>query len=1116
MKKYWLPTVILSLFTCFLLALTVSGQDTLPHQPDFLAIQWERERKILEAYDKGTYTLDKPFVVINPYDNAPLSALILFSSQEKAWVRLWVGEELAQDFPSKNLFHQIPVVGLGKDTPVILELFYDDGTTEKTTLSLTAHDLPQDFVNSTETGFSAPLYPQYNDENGQVLWALNWTSTGVFHRLSNGNLALGTHNGLGFYEMDLLGKVYQVYYGDNLLGSSFAELSSGDFLLSSAQISGGGNRLVELDRDTGEITLDWDLDLMFQEQLSAHFTLLDFSYEESQQALTLYGQEQTAQISYPAGQLQWLDYLPLPTDPTDSLYPDFWEGELLTIQGQNMAYNQREVQQQEANFTPWEGMMGEESPDFWGEFSLYTNENRQTLDIFGDYPPDVTDFYLLLWGEDLWAMPIDLQGEENFSLALGYEDLSQALPLGEYALYFWWNTYEGSHYYNTTYHYDLRQHRQYIHQDDLLLSQSQRAQEIAHLIAQGRQEILLTEEAEENSPQTEETALPSWAYTLAEPLVILDPYHSAPLTALLALTTEERGSMEITIQPKTSQDEALRQKFSTITQDHVLPIYGLYPDHDNVLSLTFTNELGESQTQDIIITTDPLPSYLQEGELLLGDNLTTKIPPNEEMSTVLGGFAPEEILTTPQEINWDTAMIFVDGSSAYDHQGNIRWYTTNASDSPLFPLNNGNFLRFNSKPYGDSPYPLTAYDHEIYSGFYEMDLLGRVYQEYIFNGVCQQIVERSNGDFFLLGTSPQGADLLCHYDRETGTLLEQWQLSDYLEESQNSFSATIENHYQSQTAEVTLHQNASAWEIQEDWFHLSDLILDDNLLYLSGKYQNTVLCFDWQNGELLWENTLGSLGSPLSLSPTGENLFLLASDQETTTISLYQEEQWLVQQEFSYGATHGSLDILENEVFFLYLAREDSAMIMASKEGENPFVLRLPTTGKSAQALPLYLTQGHKHNLSYESQRIGENTETPYITRALPQVAENLPITVDFAVDQGDRIACALNFPQNGYETQYVVLVGEEESRFYPVTGGETLYLHKAGLATGDYQLGAIARDTEGEEHYSLSPLYVFVDNQVPLPSDATVTREETTTAPQFWWLCTLPLAMLFWRKKKS
>ena len=64
-------------------------------------------------------------------------------------------------------------------------------------------------------------------------------------------------------------------------------------------------------------------------------------------------------------------------------------------------------------------------------------------------------------------------------------------------------------------------------------------------------------------------------YTFSSPLVIQNPYGTAPLTALVIFDTPEKTKISIHI-PGKSPEAAVDFTFSTYQTHHEIPVYGLY------------------------------------------------------------------------------------------------------------------------------------------------------------------------------------------------------------------------------------------------------------------------------------------------------------------------------------------------------------------------------------------------------------------------------------------------------------------------------------------------------------------------------------------------------------
>ncbi len=72
-------------------------------------------------------------------------------------------------------------------------------------------------------------------------------------------------------------------------------------------------------------------------------------------------------------------------------------------------------------------------------------------------------------------------------------------------------------------------------------------------------------------------------YTIENPKVILNPYGNSPLTALIIFETSDLTSPTVTIKGK-DKNTTITHTF-TPSKIHILPIYGLYADTNNEISI---------------------------------------------------------------------------------------------------------------------------------------------------------------------------------------------------------------------------------------------------------------------------------------------------------------------------------------------------------------------------------------------------------------------------------------------------------------------------------------------------------------------------------------------------
>ncbi|MGN1063433.1 MAG: aryl-sulfate sulfotransferase N-terminal domain-containing protein, partial [Alphaproteobacteria bacterium] len=99
--------------------------------------------EIESEYGQLEYTFKNPYVKLNPYTRAPLSALIKFPTEQPAEVTLTIfgikpAEDIVHTFKGFKTQHEIPVIGLyaNHQNQIKLTARYQTGKTEETNISI--------------------------------------------------------------------------------------------------------------------------------------------------------------------------------------------------------------------------------------------------------------------------------------------------------------------------------------------------------------------------------------------------------------------------------------------------------------------------------------------------------------------------------------------------------------------------------------------------------------------------------------------------------------------------------------------------------------------------------------------------------------------------------------------------------------------------------------------------------------------------------------------------------------------------------------------------------------------------------------------------------------------
>lgn len=295
-----------------------------------------------------------------------------------------------------------------------------------------------------------------------------------------------------------------------------------------------------------------------------------------------------------------------------------------------------------------------------------------------------------------------------------------------------------------------------------------------------------------------ERAISAKGHTIDDPLVVVDPYNASPLTAVIAFETEHLESPTVHIpgkDDKTSIDFTFK-----LGSKHVLPIYGLYPDTDNQVTVSF----GDTE-KVITIHTQPLPENIALA--------TVKTAERDSLNNDWYFFTPSS--------NGYTA--------AYDINGDVRWYLTNYALWDNTRLQNGNIL-VSTERLLNTPYYMT--------GLYEIDLLGKIHAEYSLpGGYHHDYFEMENGNFLIATDNFDSAndtveDYIIEMERKTGNIIKKFNLKDVL---------------------PTANTGNENWS-SDDWFHNNSVWYDKktNSVILSGRHADAVIALNYDNGDLRW------------------------------------------------------------------------------------------------------------------------------------------------------------------------------------------------------------------------------------------------------------------------
>ena len=297
-----------------------------------------------------------------------------------------------------------------------------------------------------------------------------------------------------------------------------------------------------------------------------------------------------------------------------------------------------------------------------------------------------------------------------------------------------------------------------------------------------------------------ESEIKTTGFTINNPNIILNPYGNSPLSALIIFETNSKVSPKVTISGK-DKHTTFTNTFNSTTKHH-LPIYGLYPDATNIVTIEY-QENDQKIKKEFKIKTEKLPD-----DFILPTNIKAN---KDKLSNELYFFSPSSKGYT----------------CAYDINGDVRWYLTINALWKIDRLNNGHLLVSTERPI-NAPYYMT--------GLYEIDLLGKIYTEYsLEGGYHHDYYEMENGNLLIASDDFSGGtveDVIVELERDTGNIIKTFDLKNILKQTDGK---------------------SDSWT-EYDWFHNNSVWYDKktNSITLSGRHQDAVINIDYETGKLNW------------------------------------------------------------------------------------------------------------------------------------------------------------------------------------------------------------------------------------------------------------------------
>ncbi len=282
--------------------------------------------------------------------------------------------------------------------------------------------------------------------------------------------------------------------------------------------------------------------------------------------------------------------------------------------------------------------------------------------------------------------------------------------------------------------------------------------------------------------------------------ITLNPSGFVPLAAEIALTTKEPVQVEVFVPGRRSTLGDVTHRFPEVATSHVLPVLGLYPSTDNLVTLRFFDDAGASLGEVTrTITTDPLIAGMP----------TTTVEVNRPghkpgMSLVsYFGFTGDFLPMTPVVVDLEGAVRWFADFGEHPFLHNLFY------DAGVERLANGDLY------FGDGN------SQRLVS----IDMLGNVTGEWPIPGYGfhHNVLEMAPGGNLLATVNKHGLatieDHILEVDRTSANIVQEWDLRESLDRTRRTWTFNT-----------------------RDWFHANGLAYDEaaDAIIVSGRVQGVV------------------------------------------------------------------------------------------------------------------------------------------------------------------------------------------------------------------------------------------------------------------------------------
>lgn len=304
--------------------------------------QYAAEREMLQKYQQRPYSMQQPYIRLNPYLIAPLTAIVMFHTEQPVSITATIqGKKEDANIVLKfaeTTEHVLELIGLYENMENHVTLLSSMGDTSQIVVQTTSSpvELLLPAIESCEPSiwnnqlvFMIPTDPQYltagYDQHGDCRWYTNQKFAYSMKRGQNGRILVGAPRLLAIpyspttlYEMSLVGKIYKEYCLPRGYHHSYFELKNQQMLFLTQNIEEGtsGDLIMLIDRNNANVLKVWDLKTVLPQDVAGSgsqdmhdwFHCNAIYYDERTDSLTVSGRHQDiiVNLDFTTGHINWM------------------------------------------------------------------------------------------------------------------------------------------------------------------------------------------------------------------------------------------------------------------------------------------------------------------------------------------------------------------------------------------------------------------------------------------------------------------------------------------------------------------------------------------------------------------------------------------------------------------------------------------------------------------------------------------------------------------------------------------------------------------------------------------------------------------------------------------